>query len=519
MLATLPVSILVLRRYRGAVESAMRQSAPGVGHPDSGTLPERRPQPADKARIVRLEVLDGTALSELTGAAAALERRSTSALRLTGLAYAIAGIVFALAATLAVFHLGDIDISPRRLLLVIPVFAWLIFPALAMVTGAHARFWTAGVILYVLAWGLGLMSGSDLNPLWFVHAVLPTALAVLIGNRWLRPVAPLLLLLFLLLATGLPVGGISLLFAVGGERGAPDLTAGISAAVALCVLAVALPFVLASLYRRKLLSDQMLIIDIWWMLYCLWIAMVLSAGIGISGVVVVLLFPAFAVTLALAFRATGRSKAGTANRPLLILRVFGFRRRSEQLLRELQVRWRPVGNVELIAGTDLATENLEPHELVSFFTGRLARSFVRNEEDLAARLESEDRLPDPDGRFRVNEYFCFENTWRPAVRALADRASVALMDLRGFSATNAGCTYELNLLISSVPLSRIVLLMDATTDRAYLQDILDEGWSLVSDDPPDSGAGERTVRALDVDKLGTNMPRVTMRMLCAAASS
>jgi hypothetical protein len=38
---------------------------------------------------------------------------------------------------------------------------------------------------------------------------------------------------------------------------------------------------------------------------------------------------------------------------LLLLRVFGFERRTQRLLEELGLRWRHLGPIRLIAGTDL----------------------------------------------------------------------------------------------------------------------------------------------------------------------
>jgi hypothetical protein len=37
-------------------------------------------------------------------------------------------------------------------------------------------------------------------------------------------------------------------------------------------------------------------------------------------------------------------------------------------------------------------------------------NFVKGQEDLARRLAELDRAPGPDGRYRVHEFFGFENT-------------------------------------------------------------------------------------------------------------
>src|SRR4029453_9132797 len=50
------------------------------------------------------------------------------------------------------------------------------------------------------------------------------------------------------------------------------------------------------------------------------------------------------------------------------------------------------------------------------------------------------------------------------------------MDLRGFSPDNKGCVFELQSLVAHVPLSKIMLLIDATTDVAFLRQTLDACW-------------------------------------------
>ena len=61
---------------------------------------------------------------------------------------------------------------------------------------------------------------------------------------------------------------------------------------------------------------------------------------------------------------------------------------------------------------DLITAVVEPHEFLGFVSGQLSRQFVQDEADLERRLAALDRQPDPDGRFRVNEFFCHADTWQ-----------------------------------------------------------------------------------------------------------
>ena len=63
---------------------------------------------------------------------------------------------------------------------------------------------------------------------------------------------------------------------------------------------------------------------------------------------------------------------------LLLLRVYGFGRRSRRLLDLLGTRWRLLGSIDLIAAPDLASRTVEPSTFLEFVRGRLKRLFIRS---------------------------------------------------------------------------------------------------------------------------------------------
>jgi hypothetical protein len=93
------------------------------------------------------------------------------------------------------------------------------------------------------------------------------------------------------------------------------------------------------------------------------------------------------------------------------------------------------------------------------------------------RLDRLDFRPDPDGRFRINEVYCHERTWRPALEALLDATDTVLMDLRSFCENNAGCIFELEQLVRRLASDNIVLVCDQTTDLSFLRRILGRAWA------------------------------------------
>ena len=209
----------------------------------------------------------------------------------------------------------------------------------------------------------------------------------------------------------------------------------------------------------------------------------------------------------------GGDGAGQAGAPaLLLLRVFALGARSERLFDALGKRWLRIGNIDMIAGPDLVTTAVEPHEFLDFVGGRLSRQFVRDEADLARRFASRALGPDPDGRHRVNEFFCHDDTWRPTMLRLAQAADVVLMDLRGFTPQNQGCRYELQQLLDFVALERVVVLIDARTSRDFIESTLQNLWRTSRADSPNRSRSPARVRLLE-DRGGATITQLVEALL------
>jgi hypothetical protein len=272
----------------------------------------------------------------------------------------------------------------------------------------------------------------------------------------------------------------------------------------------------ARAYRQKQLSDQSLLLDAVWVLFASAYAMWLVLG----GLVWVAAAPVAFLAYKLALAAT-RNRAvgkGSAGPGLTFLRVFSLGRRSEQLLDKVAGQWRHLGSVQLITGPDLARSTVQPHQFLDFLSGKLARHFVRDRASLEQFIADQDRWPDPDGRFRINSVFCHADSWQQALRRLTRDGDTILMDLRRFSASNAGCLHELQYLVDSVPLNRCVLVVDKTTDAQYLERMLREAREALPPSSPNFGSriDEVPVYRFDTRIAG---PRGLTKRLCAAAGS
>ena len=343
----------------------------------------------------------------------------------------------------------------------------------------------------------GILNSAPLtNVFWAMvslawTASVPLALVVLTGWRRVRAVMPLALAATLLFGFGsiffrellvraLNVGRFRLLFLDTAVLSSVDTVQyALFMIVSLPVGWVAwrLLRILADAFEKKRFSDIQLVIDCWWL--------VVTAEVTATSVVIVhgfagiaggaAAFVAYRLAVAAVFR--GFRPTPRAPRRLLLLRVFGYQARTESLFDRVAQAWRFYGPVQLIAGVDLAMRTADPGDLLALLNGRLAELYVTVPEDIRNRLARLDLEPDPDGRFRVNEVYCREETWRPALEALLDTADTVLMDLRSFSAHNAGCIFELEQLARRVGSTDIVLVCDRSTDLLLLRRVLGAAWT------------------------------------------
>lgn len=504
LLVSLPIAAMlslgVVWHYRRAVLRSMQSTAqgtPGDLAPDLAAIPSPITAPAAE-RGLHIQTVDRQ--SSLPHAdAGGLLARGRQARRRAGTVYAIAGMVHAAIATVVFFLLNDIEFLPVRTLSVWFLFAWPVVPTLVLVAvGNRFLKWLGPAAFLAISWLLSPIPFRDFVLIWGVYMALPTVFWMVLGNRHLRAVGPILLALVFLVVAGAFTAlwfGLWLLLRSGNLDAWP-MALGIALVIMAGFSVVAWRFLrwIAGRYQRRRISDQGLLLDAWWLLFTLYQCVFLFIAAGFVGLLGLLSFAGYWLVVTFGFRPI---QAGASRYPpvrLLLLRVFGFRARSEHLLAELAQQWRYVGNVHLIAAPDLASATLEPHEFLNYARGRLDRAFIKGPEDLDDRLRQVDESPDPDGRFRIQGYYCHDDTWRMTLKRLAVHSDAVLMDLRGFGPNNQGCTYELYQLVDLVPLSRVILTVDRTTDEDFLHTVLQAAWEAASARPADPAPPLRIMR-------------------------
>jgi hypothetical protein len=498
----LPTALLLLALYRRAVLRGMA----GTGSAASaGVAPRPGTSPVLPLRIAVLPALapPGSEFAATRGAA---------------LVYLAAGLCYAVIMTAAwLLATRDTAVGPTKLVFLFVVYAW---PAVlaAVLCGAPARDTQRRWIgVYLSAFAAVVAYVALRNPqmpvyqfplVWLITNGPATVLLYAFLARRVRAVGPLVLT-FALVA----LVGAQLALSVVGANDAmlrAAVTAGgvvglggtgvfwATFALGFVVFAFAGWLVLRAIargYARKRISDESVTIDSVFVLFAIAqsVSLVFEHWAWIASGAIA--FAAYRAAVALGFR---RAPAPARPARLLLLRVFALGPRSERLFDAIRKLWLRRGPIAMIAGPDLATSAVEPDEFLAFVSGRLARAFVADAADLDRRAIAMDLAPDPDGRFRVAEFFCHADTWQPTMLRLVRESDAVLMDLRSFSAQNRGCLYEIGRLLDAIDLERVVFVIDRTTDRAFLESSLHSLWAELAADSPNRRAAAPLARLMTV---------------------
>jgi hypothetical protein len=388
------------------------------------------------------------------------------------------------------------------------------------------------ILLFLLAEvGMGLLIGLDktvdlsrVDPWQAAAGAIFQILAVVYFGWILRRrkrLVPVALLAFLG-ATGLLAGWLFPDSKVGPISLGP-LLVGLPGNV-LGVFAVWLVFRLfVRLQERQLLPARLLHSDLCWGFYTLYLIVVTIHGSGLYGHEkwvpwgVLLAYTVYLGVLHTLSRRIWVVRAGWPGKRLLLLRVFGRADKREKLLDALDDAWCRVGRIDLIAGPDLATRTMGARMLEAFLLRRADEQFLKTVEEVELRLSHLHSVLDGDARYPANCVYCFGTTWQGAIERLAPNSDAILMDLRGFTKRNEGCVFELTWLVQQIPLSRIVLLADGTTDDHGMEEVIRTAWAELPPGSPNvrepepflkifnpTGPSRSDTRALAISLLSTS---------------
>ena len=534
----LVVSLLLLWIYRRAVKRSMGRRA-GAGE---GPLPSEDIRQAGAAPAAPLQFVTAEDASVPGTAAAKLEPRGLAGPWRNAVIYCIAGLGYVLALTSASLYAGGLEFLPVRFLFIASANAWPIVLTIGLVAAVSWRGWIAAAAIYFLLFtaisAVGVarsdaFSWDQAVRMWFLTNLPGTFLILAVLPRPIRGVGPLVLVFMIAAVAGsdlwhnfFDAGGSEVMMRVVGVfnwLGLNNMNAVAAATFAAELLGVLILSLigwaclrgLGRLYRWRLISDQSVLIDSLWFLFALTSAVDFAFFGGWWFLAPLGAFAIYKLIATLGF-ALLKQKSTSADPKLLLLRVFSLGKRSARLFDAFAKLWRHAGHIRLIAGPDLATSTVEPHEFLDFLSGKLGRRFISGPETLARRLSETEERRDLDGRYRVDDFFCHDDTWKMVLTRLSRDSDAVLMDLRGFLPDNQGCVFEINELLNVVPLDRVVFVVDATTDLGFLRETFATGWEALAAESPNHNLAEP--RVLLFEFAGEKSVPGLMRAVTQAAS-
>lgn len=502
------LSWVALRWYQRTVAQVMglrRRPGPASYQSDALASPERHAKSAAADVPLRVAVFSTERLSNSTPG----RREWPAGWRRLALAYCVGAALFSSVVTAATaVELGSPPLTAVVGMLWIN--AWPVVPTLILLLLLDRRsgLWLAAAYLLcgsaaiatltlVVQVSRGSLNDAPLTNMYWLNvgiiatAWLPLLLLLISGWHRIRGVMPLALASTLFFGFGLLVVRRAIAEAVNTPA-LRDVVLEFAVLTSTRVAYYSLYFVLAlpvgwlawrflkalgGAFEHKQFSDIQLVVDCWWLIVAAErIATHLVAPFGLTGIGVGL--GAFAAYRIGTFTTLRLLRGASAEEPkrLLLLRVFGHHARTESLFDRIAQRWRFRGPVQLIAGVDLAMRTADPGDMLAFVGGRLREVYVSTASEVPARLARLDMGRDPDGRFRVNDLYCTDETWKDTLLQLLELSDVVVMDLRGFTEAHSGCAYELRQLVRHLPTDAIVLVSDKTTDFAALARLLGRAW-------------------------------------------
>jgi hypothetical protein len=536
-LLSLIASYLLLRLYRRAVVKSMRRvSRSEILEPRGYLPPEPEPIPNDAPLNFNFITRES---HRANSEAAALYWHALRRRWFVALVHVIAGCCFAAAMTAAFLSSAKMTFTPFRFLFITWANAWPVLIAIDVAVGFRRGKWIGAMIYFLIGSALGTillaknpsLKVAELLYLWLDFNAPPTVLLLIFLNRRIRAVGPLVLVFMILGVAGANVGvtftrtNFQLLRAVTGFSRSIGLGAN-GTTIALYVIgfaafAVVGWIILASLrelYENKYASEHSITVDAVWLLFGIVnsIGLVFEGRVWIlSGIGAFIVYKLVASTLFGSFQVERRAKVNSPR--LLFLRVFALGKRSESVYYNVGQFWLFIGSMQMIAGPDLAASAVEPHEFLDFLSGKLDRRFIDSGHALDLRIDQMDLRPDGDGQFRVTEFFCHDDTWKLTLARLAGDSDAVLMDLRGFSHSNAGCIFEIHELFNLVLLRRILFVVDVSTDQDFMRQTMRESWSDLKDRSPNRRAETGEVSLVELPR--GELTKDLFFAICAAARS
>ena len=208
----------------------------------------------------------------------------------------------------------------------------------------------------------GLSIPAFFQPLIFwAQSIIYSLFLLFFLNRQVRSVGPVLLVFTLIASIGGLLAQVAMsMYAATRALSVVSVTLGLPPSVIfllatpLGMMVLALPawWVIGRVrraYEAKRMSDLTLMFDAIWQFQALILCQGLIFEAGLQGWIGLAAFAAYKLVAIISSRPLAKEAARRPAAKLLLLRVFGFRKRTERLFDVLEARWRFAGPIQMIA--------------------------------------------------------------------------------------------------------------------------------------------------------------------------
>jgi hypothetical protein len=106
------------------------------------------------------------------------------------------------------------------------------------------------------------------------------------------------------------------------------------------------------------------------------------------------------------------------------------------------------------------------------------------------------------GAYPVSALMCSSTFWRRGLEILLrERADLVVVDLSGYRENVHGTQVELQSVVDTVPVEKVLLLADPSSPTRFLEEQVRRAWSRMAAGSPNAGRGRLAIRGAVIDRL------------------
>jgi hypothetical protein len=109
------------------------------------------------------------------------------------------------------------------------------------------------------------------------------------------------------------------------------------------------------------------------------------------------------------------------------------------------------------------------------------------------------RVRDKYGGYPARAMLCHGLFWQSAISTLLTKVNLVAMDLSGFTVANEGTRFELQRIVDTFPIERVVFLVDKYSNKGFIEAQISEAWREMAAGSPNATPGTRIAVLAETD--------------------